>query len=307
MNIILLSKSNRRARTLNFHGGMKLFIVSMWVMGALACGLAGYYIAGYQSQIATVSLSSGERAVAIERQTQVEDAVRQSRNAINALNSKVAEIQAKAIRIDALGKRLVRLAQLDKGEFDFDNVPAQGGPPSSMLAEDVEIVDFIESLARLSRHLEDRKDQLSVLETLNINKLLKNEAVPAGRPVRSGWLSSSFGNRNDPFTGKQAKHEGVDFAGKMGSDVLVVAGGIVTWSGERYGYGKMVEVDHGNGYVTRYGHNKENLVEAGDTAKKGQVIALMGSSGRSTGPHVHFEVLRHGRPVNPEKYVWAKR
>jgi len=307
MNIILLSKSNRRAHTLNFHGGMKLLIVSMVVTGALVCGLAGYYFAGYQAQVATVSLSSGERAVAVERRTQVEEAVRQSRNAINALNSKVAEIQAKAIRVDALGKRLVTLAQLDEGEFDFDNVPAQGGPPGSMLAEDVEIIDFIESLSRISRHLEDREDQLSVLETLNINKLLKNEAVPAGRPVRSGWLSSPFGNRTDPFTGKQAKHEGVDFAGKMGSDVLVVAGGIVTWSGERYGYGKMVEVDHGNGYVTRYGHNKENLVEAGATVKKGQVIALMGSSGRSTGPHVHLEVLRHGLPVNPEKYVWAKR
>lgn len=307
MNIILLSKSNRRTHTFNFHNGVKLFIVSVVIAGALACGFAGYYVAGYQAQVTAVSLSSSEHDVAVEQQSQVKEAVRQSRNAINALNSKVAEIQAKAIRVDALGKRLVALARLDKGEFDFDNVPAQGGPPGPMLAEDVELADFIKSLERLSVHLDDRVDQLSVLETLNINALLKNEAIPAGRPVRSGWLSSPFGNRSDPFTGKQAKHQGVDFAGKRGSDILVVAGGIVTWSGERYGYGKMVEVDHGNGYVTRYGHNEENLVGAGATVKKGQIIALMGSSGRSTGPHVHFEVLRHGLPVNPEKYVWVKR
>ncbi|NOY72571.1 MAG: M23 family metallopeptidase [Gammaproteobacteria bacterium] len=305
MNIILLSKSNRQIRTINLHSGVALFLVSLVV--ALTCGLAGYSIAGYQTQVATASDGEVEYSLVIEQQAIVDKAVRESRDAVNALNSKVAEIQAKAIRVDALGKRLVDLARLEKGEFDFDSVPAQGGPSGALLAEEVEVVDFIKSLTRLSRQLKDREEQLWVLETLLLNKTLKDEAMPAGRPVRSGWLSSPFGKRTDPFTGKKASHDGVDFAGKMGSDVLVVAGGIVTWSGDRYGYGKMVEVDHGNGYVTRYGHNKENLVGVGATVKKGQVIALMGSSGRSTGPHVHFEVLHQGRPVNPEKYVWVKR
>ncbi|UCE89604.1 MAG: M23 family metallopeptidase, partial [Pseudomonadota bacterium] len=136
---------------------------------------------------------------------------------------------------------------------------------------------------------------------------LQAEVMPAGRPVKRGWLSSYFGKRTDPFTGRRVHHAGVDFAGKLGSDVVAVAAGVVTYSGKRYGYGNLVEIDHGNGYSTRYGHNRENLVKVGDTLKKGHLIAKMGSSGRSTGPHVHFEVLLNGRAVNPKKYVHASR
>ena len=129
------------------------------------------------------------------------------------------------------------------------------------------------------------------------------EAIPSGRPITAGWLSSHYGYRNDPFTGHRAWHQGVDFAGNEGDQVIAVASGVVSWSGDRSGYGTMVEVAHGDGLVTRYAHNDENLVKVGDLVRKGEAIALMGNTGRSTGAHVHFEVFKHGRPVDPSSYI----
>ena len=155
----------------------------------------------------------------------------------------------------------------------------------------------------LEARIADREYQLDMLQALLSNRQLQNDVFLSGRPIAKGWMSSPYGQRKDPFTGQQMWHQGVDFAGKLGSDVVAVAGGVVTWSGDRYGYGDMVEINHGGGYSTRYAHNKENLVKVGDIVKKGQVVALMGSSGRSTGPHVHYEVYKNGRPVDPASYV----
>jgi murein DD-endopeptidase MepM/ murein hydrolase activator NlpD len=126
---------------------------------------------------------------------------------------------------------------------------------------------------------------------------------PSGRPVREGYISSYFGERMDPFNGEEAMHKGVDFATDAGADVLAVASGIVTWSGPREGYGNLVEINHGNGYTTRYAHNAQTLVSVGDTVERGQAVAVVGSTGRSTGPHVHFEVLRDGTQINPMAFV----
>jgi murein DD-endopeptidase MepM/ murein hydrolase activator NlpD len=201
----------------------------------------------------------------------------------------------------------VEEANLDHGEFNFDEPPAVGGPASEEPMEPVEMNDFLRSLEQLSEQLENQEQQMSLLESVLDTRELQRELLPAGRPIIKGWISSHFGKRTDPFTGRPAMHHGLDFAGKEGSEIISVAGGVVTYSGDRYGYGKMVEVDHGNGYVTRYAHNKKNLVNVGDVVKKEQVLALMGNSGRSTGPHVHFEVLRHGRAVDPQRYVRAAR
>jgi murein DD-endopeptidase MepM/ murein hydrolase activator NlpD len=148
-----------------------------------------------------------------------------------------------------------------------------------------------------------REVQFEVLAGLLSSEQLRTESTPAGRPIRSGWQSSSFGSRIDPISGKRAWHTGADFAGREGSDILAVASGVVSWSGVKAGYGTMIEVAHGDGLSTRYAHNQENLVELGDLVRRGDVIALMGSSGRSTGPHVHFEVFKHGRAVDPASYV----
>ena len=152
-----------------------------------------------------------------------------------------------------------------------------------------------------------REDQLEVLASLVEHQKFRQEVALEGRPIKFGWMSSGFGRRVDPFTGRMAWHAGADFAGKPGSDIVAVASGVVTFAGERGGYGRMIEINHGGGYVSRYGHDAELLVAVGDVVKKGQVIGHMGSTGRSTGPHVHFEVLKDGRPVDPARYVTLAR
>lgn len=227
---------------------------------------------------------------------------------LNALALRLGKLQAHVIRLDALGQRLTQMANLDKGEFDFESSPAQGGPVTESEFNDaMSVPDFIQSLNELSYQLDDRSKQLSVLETMLMTRNLQAEVMPAGRPVKRGWLSSYFGIRTDPFSGRRVHHSGVDFAGKLGSDVVAVAAGVVIYAGRRSGYGNLVEINHGNGYTTRYGHNLKNLVKVGDTIKKGQIIAKMGTTGRSTGPHVHFEVMRNGRAVNPKQYIHATR
>ncbi|MCK5668827.1 MAG: M23 family metallopeptidase [Gammaproteobacteria bacterium] len=165
------------------------------------------------------------------------------------------------------------------------------------------VIDFVEALQAVSQSIEDRSEKFTAMESMLLDSNIQSQILPEGSPVTGGWTSSLFGWRTDPISGKKGFHEGIDFAGRTGSNVSSVAAGIVTWSGKDSGFGRMVEISHGNGYVTRYAHNKKNLVAVGDKVEKGQKIAVMGSSGRSTGPHVHFEVVHNGRHVNPRKFV----
>jgi septal ring factor EnvC (AmiA/AmiB activator) len=236
-----------------------------------------------------------------------------------------ASLQARISRLEALGGQVADMAGLNS-EFDFYTEPAVGGPGSLEVvvdgagedaapgeASEYKLVltdgtqkSVLNALGAMRAKIAVREHELRAIEGLLANKQLHKERYLAGRPVDSGWLSSYFGYRTDPFTGKQAWHKGVDFAGKEGTKVLAVGSGVVTWAGDRYGYGQMVEINHGNGFTTRYGHNKENTVKLGQVVTKGQEIARMGSTGRSTGPHVHFEVLKNGKAVNPERYVYRK-
>jgi murein DD-endopeptidase MepM/ murein hydrolase activator NlpD len=213
-------------------------------------------------------------------------------------------MNARMIRLDALGRRLTDMANLEDGEFDFDEPPAMGGPEEPVsTGSNVAVPDVVEAMHTLDLQLDNREAQLGVLESVIANQNLKQRVYPQGRPVSSGWISSYFGKRTDPFTGKPANHTGIDFAGKAGAEVVAVADGVVTWSSNRYGYGLMVEINHGNGYTTRYAHNSENLVAIGDEVRKGEVVALMGKTGRATGPNLHFEVLRDGRRMNPVNFI----
>lgn len=219
---------------------------------------------------------------------------------LDALALRIGRMNAHVVRLDALGSRLTQMAGLNDGEFDFSTVPSLGGPEALVFGVGGnQLGGVIEALDRLDLQLTDRSQQLGVLEDLLLNRKLADEIHPEGRPVTSGYISSRFGARSDPFTGRLAVHEGIDFAGREGNDIVAVASGVVTWAGDRYGYGQMVEVNHGNGYATRYAHNAENLVSVGDTVKRGDVIARMGETGRATGPNLHFEVLRDGRQVDP--------
>ncbi|HCW91403.1 MAG TPA: hypothetical protein DHU56_15325, partial [Marinobacter sp.] len=190
------------------------------------------------------------------------------------------------------------------GEFNFAQPPAMGGPEESAGPEETfSVPELSRMIDELAARIDDREQQLRLLDEVSSQSRLEDERYVEGRPITWGWLSSRYGYRSDPFTGKRAWHAGVDLAGKDGSDIIATAGGVVTYAGERYGYGNLVEVDHGDGLVTRYAHCKTVKVKVGDVVQKGQVLALMGSTGRSTGPHVHFEVLRHGKTENPQTYI----
>lgn len=222
---------------------------------------------------------------------------------LQALSLRMAKMQVQLARLEALGEVLTVKAELEDGEFDFSAAPAIGGP--ELVGSEVASVeqDILSGLDDLAYQIEDRQMQLNLVADLIHDRHLTEETSPSGLPAEKGWLSSAFGRRIDPFTGVSAWHNGVDIAGKHGSNILAVAGGVVTYSGERYGYGQLVEITHDNGFITRYGHNSELLVALGEIVKKGQVISLMGTSGRSTGPHVHFEVYKHGRAVDPASYI----
>lgn len=233
----------------------------------------------------------------------IQSARANAQSELDALAARIGQMQAHVTRLDALGGRLIKISRLDAAEFDFDHKPAYGGPhePEGGITVNMEHV-----LADLSEQLDNREQQLSILEDVIMNSQLKQESRPTGRPISKGWISSYYGKRTDPFSGKIEKHKGMDFAGKKGSEITAVSSGVVTWAGSRYGYGNLVEINHGHGYTTRYGHNADILVEVGDAVGKGQAIALMGSTGRSTGPHVHFEVLLNDRQVDPIRYVQSK-
>jgi murein DD-endopeptidase MepM/ murein hydrolase activator NlpD len=305
MNIILLSTARKGPVNLSIRRRTVLFALMLFFVALpLAAGTAGYY--------AAASLQRGQSGVdassVIEPQDRVAVAMTEARSALDALTMKIGELQARLIRLDALGRRLVETSKLDKGEFDFDQPPAMGGPEDSSATESMDLPDFLRALDGLTRRIDDREQQLALVDSMLMTRTIGEQAVPDTWPTRAGgWISSNFGKRTDPFTGKLAFHAGVDFAGKEGSTVVAAAAGLVTWSGERYGYGTMVELDHGNGYVTRYAHNESNLVKVGDVVEKGQAIASMGSSGRSTGPHVHFELLQNGRQTDPAKLLRASR
>lgn len=222
---------------------------------------------------------------------------------VDALALRLGQMNAHVVRLDALGSRLTQMAGLSDGEFDFTTAPALGGPEELVLAGDNQLGSLVSSLELLDQQIADRSRQLGVLEDLLLNRNIADEVHPEGRPVTSGYISSRFGERIDPFTGRNAFHKGIDFAGREGNSVVAVASGVVTWAGDRYGYGQMVELNHGNGYVTRYAHNAENLVNVGDTVKRGDVIARMGDTGRATGPNLHFEVLQDGRAVDPLTFI----
>ncbi len=305
MNVVIFGKGFGKPRQLNLSG------LSAWAVAVVSAGVlaAVGFTGGYWYSNATGSGVSQNRVQELAEELQLQrdsiDTIRQgNEDTLDALAIRIAQMNARIIRLDALGRRLTDMADLEDGEFDFDSVPALGGPEEPFAGgSNVAVPEIVESMQTLDEQLVNREAQLGVLESVLMGQNLEQRVYPQGRPVKSGWISSYFGRRTDPFTGKPANHTGIDFAGKHGDPVLAVADGVVTWSADRYGYGVMVEINHGNGYATRYAHNAENLVTVGDEVRKGQAVARMGETGRATGPNLHFEVLKNGRRVNPVKFI----
>jgi len=276
--------------------------------GALALSFAvGYYANRGQGLLPETVMARWTAEINAQRQ-ELATARSAAEENTRALARRMAELNAQMMRLDAAGERMVKVADLDPREFNFSRPPALGGPETVEVALAPAAQDpLLESIERFEAKLGERERQMRVLEDLLMASRMQNEVMPSGWPVLTGFVSSLFGYRTDPFSGRGAFHEGVDFAGAHGSGIVAVGAGVVSFSGNRSGYGLLVEINHGNGYVTRYGHNASNLVKTGETVRKGQRVALMGSSGRSTGPHVHFEVLLNGSPVNPSQYIQAAR
>lgn len=279
-----------------------------WQMGLMTSGVL---LSGFLSLMMVSGYWWGTNAGQLNQLTDVEIELAQQKDMIldartnaqfelDALAARLGLMQAHVTRLDALGERLVTMSKLDSNEFNFTHKPALGGPSESV---SVISMEFKNVLGDLSDQLDSREQQLSILEDVLMSKQIKQETRPSGRPIIKGWTSSYYGKRTDPFSGKLEMHKGMDFAGKNGSEIIAVSSGVVTWTGSRYGYGNLVEINHGHGYTTRYGHNAEILVKVGDVVEKGQAISLMGSTGRSTGPHVHFEVLLNNRQVDPIRFV----
>lgn len=305
MKIIVVSKHHGRTRSITL-GGWTRALLSVCLLG-IPVGL-GVWIGQERSHNTGADLFTGDAARAwsealAAQQEELNATKEHAQEQLSALTLRMAELQSRLLRLDALGERLAQVAQLEEGEFDFSHPPALGGPESAALGDAYQAPEFIRAIEQLTDQIADREQQLDTLEALLANRKMQQDVLIVGRPVAKGWLSSPYGRRTDPFTGHIAWHGGVDFAGKSGSDVIAVAAGVVTWAGERTGYGELIEVNHGNGYFTRYAHGAGAKVKVGDVVKQGQVVTLMGSTGRSTGPHVHFEVYKNGRAVDPASYI----
>lgn len=263
--------------------------VSLVVAVGIVCG-AG--ISSVETSRLQSQLQQQEKAV--------EETRRKAQREVNAMAARVAELQAQANRLNALGERLTRAGKLVDGEFNFNEPVALGGVGP---VEDMPVSGLIEELTQVERQLSTSGSQLSVLEALLFDRQLERSAIPSRSPVASSYITSGYGRRADPFSGGRAFHRGVDFSARRGDPVMAVADGVVSYAGWRSGYGNVVEVDHGNGYVTRYAHNTSNSVRVGDLVRTGQEVAKAGSTGRSTGTHVHFEVWENGRVLNPRQFL----
>jgi murein DD-endopeptidase MepM/ murein hydrolase activator NlpD len=302
MHFQIVSGRTGRVRQLNLTEDRTLLI------GAAATLLlvSAIFFAGMQLGRFIAGPLAGERlARDLHAQRMAIDATRQQlQGKVDALAKRVGTLNAHLIRLDALGRRVTDLADLDRGEFNFDEPPPAGGPEGGELTGgSAAVPELAATLGALEMQLKDRERQLVVLENLMSMRELGERIIPGGLPLIGGWISSHYGYRADPFTGHQALHRGVDFAGKPGTRIVSVAPGVVAYAGYKSGYGYVVEVTHPTGYLTRYGHNSRNLVRTGQTVQKGDAIAVIGSTGRSTGTHVHFEVERDGKVLNPSRYL----
>lgn len=308
MNVIIVAKFLKTPKKIALRDPRTQAICFSALLGLVGLGACtGYFMRG--ADAAALAEIDELRLQVQDQQDDLSAAQGEAQRELNAMSVKLAELQAQANRLNALGERLTRIGRLDDGEFDFSEPPPVGGPASkdASIAVPAASTELQQTMDELGSRLTQQSRQLELLESLLLDRDLDQDLMPTGLPVRAGYASSAFGHRADPFTGGGDFHAGVDFAGPRGSDILAVADGVVSFAGNRSGYGNMIDVDHGNGYMTRYGHNSQNLVKPGQRVRAGQVIAKMGSTGRSTGTHVHFEVWKDDRAVNPKQYLKTAR
>lgn len=309
MKIILLTSTKNRSRSITV-GRSGLAAVCLVVI-SISTGLFFSGIQYAKGNSAKILNSIREQTYSVweneinAQKKELNGVKLTAEKSLDAMATKLSLLQGQVMRLDALGSRLAAMANIKDLQFGANNPPGMGGPEPPV-QQTMNVPDFLTTLDQLGTEIQDRSEKLFAIESMLINRKLQEQTLPTGSPIRGGYISSKFGWRTDPINGKKEFHEGLDFAAKPGTPISAVAAGIVTWSGPRYGYGNLVEINHGGGIITRYAHNAKNLVAVGDKVEKGEVIAVMGSTGRSTGTHVHFEMLKNGKPVNPKTVIALK-
>jgi murein DD-endopeptidase MepM/ murein hydrolase activator NlpD len=305
VQIILISGTLARARPVTLT--LRHLVGAGFLATALLCaGTVGLYwvslryaaelrIPVIQQMVLQAAEADAERGRAFVQQN------------LNAMAVKLGEMQAQLTRLDALGERLSSLAGFRPQDFRFSEAPGLGGAAPTLLpAQNLSLAEFSDKLSTLERSVETRNDLLGVLEAQLFEQAVKKKLIPTMMPVNAPYNASAFGRRVDPFTGRWAMHEGIDFLADRGSPIVAAADGIVVFAGMHPQYGYVVDIDHGNDLVTRYAHQQKLFVKEGEVVQRGRKLGEVGSTGRSTGPHLHFEVRYHGAPQNPMKFLVSK-
>ena len=299
MDIILVSDRLVRARTI------KVSLPQLALLGLLAVGSVvalttalNFVVLRYAAHENLPYLS---RLLAPVREAARNDSYQ--RDSLSAMAVRLGQMQAQLLRLDTLGERLAKLSGFRPQELMFGHVPGRGGAVSSVPSRDLSFSELTQQLDALTRQVDDRGDQLGVLESLFTQDSARRKLTPTVLPVQAGWHSSNYGWRIDPFSGQRAFHEGIDFLAEQGTQVYAAAGGVVVYSDYHPQYGNMIEIDHGNDLVSRYAHASKRLVKAGDVVLSGAKIAEVGRTGRATGTHLHFEVRHLGVPQNPTQFL----
>ena len=302
MNIILVSDSLAKSRIVTISQSQIIMAVCGFISAGFMFALGTYWVTmKYAVDIQNPFIQS---LISTLTQQKTQAAEKEMREQLNSLAVKLGELQARLMRLDAFGERLGKAAGIKSEEFRFSETPGRGGPtPSIALSEEISFEDFESKIKDISRSLDDRGDKLGVFDSVLMAGRLAAKAIPTTLPVETGYHSSNFGYRIDPFNGRQAFHTGVDFIAASGSEILAAAGGVVAAAEIHPEYGKMIDIDHDNGLTTRYAHLSIMVVKVGDVVLKGQRIGALGQSGRATGPHLHFEVRENSVPLNPNRFL----
>lgn len=301
MNIILVSNNLAKARTLTLTSVHLVLLAAGFVLAAVLLAMALNYLSlRYADKIDSPTLRSLVLSVQAEEHQKTQSYLRDS---LNAMAVRMGQMQAQLLRLDSVGARLSELSGIKPQEFLFNQNPGQGGVASSLPSQDMSLLEISNKIQEMSLILDDRADKFGALDSVLMQDRLKKKMLPSVMPVSTKWYSSGFGVRIDPFTGRSVFHEGVDFTAATGTPIVAAAGGVVVYSGFHSEYGNMVDVDHGNDLVSRYAHASKRTVKVGQVVVRGQKIAEVGSTGRSTGPHLHFEVRHKGLPQNPSRFL----
>jgi murein DD-endopeptidase MepM/ murein hydrolase activator NlpD len=304
VQVILISSRLAKARSLTL-SLRHVLVTCVFAMATLICLTAATYWLSLRFAV-DLKIPLVNQLVLAVQQGETERSREFMQQNLNAMAVKIGEMQAQLSRLDALGERLSALAGMKPNEFRFSETPGLGGAQStSMPPQNLTLTQFNEKVAMLSRQMENRTDQLGVLEAQLFEQAVKKKAMPTMMPVSAPFNASGFGYRIDPFTGQQAMHEGIDFITDTGTPVVAAAGGVVQFAGFHPQYGNMIDIDHGNDLVTRYAHLSKVLAKEGDVLQRGRRIADSGNTGRSTGPHLHFEVRFRGAAQNPSRFLLA--